>query len=64
LNPVLIPILAFAGAFLVILHHWFKHRHDLKGWRRWFQLRDVDNHETIALFLMGVGVGSLLVLVF
>jgi len=55
---LLVPILALVGAFLVILHHRIKHHHDLKGWRRWFQIKDADNHETLALFLLGVAVGA------
>jgi hypothetical protein len=53
-------IIPFLAAFLVILHHRVKHRHDLRGWRRWFQIKDADNHETVALTLMGVGIGMVL----
>jgi len=57
LNPA--AIAAFTLAVILIIHHRIKHHHNLKGWRRWFQLRDVDNHETFIIGLIGFGAGVL-----
>jgi len=37
----------------VMVHHKVKHGY-------WFDVHDLDNHETIAVFLLGLLVGSLL----
>jgi uncharacterized membrane protein required for colicin V production len=54
----LLSLASFACAFLVALHHYFKHP-ELEGWRRWIQLKDIDNHETVVIFLIGLGIGAL-----
>ena len=44
---------------LIILHHYIKHKKD-KGigtLNKFVQITDVDNHETWALFCVGIGIG-------
>lgn len=47
-------------AVLTVLHHRWKHHHDLKGWKKYFQLKDVDNHETLVILLLGLAAGRAL----
>ena len=46
-------VVPFIGAVLVMVHHRLKHGY-------WFDWEDINNHETIALFLIGLGIGMLL----
>ena len=44
---------------LIILHHYIKHKND-KGhsiFNKFVNIRDIDNHETWALFFFGIGIG-------
>lgn len=46
-------------SILIILHHYKKHNKN-KGFNNlddFFQFRDIDNHETWALFFMGIAIG-------
>jgi len=50
----LVSACVFLGlASAIMVHHRLKHGY-------WIDLEDIDNHETIALFLAGVGLGLLL----
>ena len=44
---------------LLILHHFIKHRNDLhlSLTEKFFQISDVDNHETFVLLFFGIMVG-------
>jgi len=52
-------ILCFITALLIIFHHYLDHP-ELKGWRRFIQFKDINNHETAIMFLLGLGIGSML----
>ena len=58
-HPAIIP---FIIVFLIILHHYFKHRNDpsLIFWEKIIQPKDIDNHETWALFFLGIGLGMVM----
>lgn len=46
-------------AFGIIIHHYFKHKNDdgLDILSKFVQWKDINNHETLALFFLGIGVG-------
>ena len=48
---------------LIIIHHYFKHKNDKKKnfFNKIFQLSDIDNHETLTLFLFGIWIGMRLI---
>jgi hypothetical protein len=49
----------FYIGILIILHHYKKHRKD-KGFSildKFVQIKDINNHETWALFFFGIGIG-------
>lgn len=45
--------------FAIIVHHYFIHRKDihLSTLDKWVQYNDINNHETWALFFIGIGIG-------
>lgn len=44
---------------LIVVHHFYKHKNDKMSWaNKVFQLSDVCNHETWALFFVGISIGS------
>ena len=47
---------------LLIIHHFIKHRNDahLSFYEKFFQLSDVDNHETVILLIFGIMVGIII----
>ena len=47
---------------LLILHHYIKHRNDthLTTYEKFFQISDVDNHETFVLLFFGMMLGIIL----
>ena len=51
--------LPFVIAIIVIVHHYFIHRKDihLSTLDKWVQYNDINNHETWALFFIGIGIG-------
>ena len=49
----------FYIGILIILHHYNKHRKE-KGFSildKFVQIKDINNHETWALFFFGIGIG-------
>ena len=56
MNFVNIPLIL---SFFIILHHFIKHKNDkhLNFFQKIFQICDIDNHETVALFFLGMGIG-------
>ena len=46
----LTDLLPFISSFVILLHHRVKHGY-------WIDFEDVNNHETVALFLLGIGIG-------
>ena len=53
----------FYISFLIISHHYFKHRNNknFSTLDKFFQIYDIDNHETWTLFFLGVGIGMRLI---
>ena len=50
--------LPFILAICIIIHHYYKHRNDNKRLiEKIIQYNDIDNHETWALFFVGIGIG-------
>lgn len=49
----------FILALAVVCHHWWIHP-ELRGWRRWAQLKDLDDHEDVWLALICVAAGILI----
>jgi purine-cytosine permease-like protein len=48
----------FIVALIIIIHHYFKHRKHANSFIDTIvQYHDINNHETIALFFIGIGVG-------
>ena len=43
----------------IIIHHYFKHKNDtdLDILSKFVQWEDINNHETVALFFLGIGIG-------
>ena len=55
------PKLYFIIGILIIIHHYFKHQNDFKDMiSKFIQYKDINNHETWALFSFGIGLGALL----
>ena len=54
--------IGFAMIILLLLHHRYIHRNDKDktGLQKWFQLRDVKNHETVELIILGIIIGLLI----
>ncbi len=55
-NREYIPLII---SLLIILHHYKKHKDDVKlsFLEKWVQIDDISNHETWALFFLGIGAG-------
>jgi len=53
----------FYISLLLILHHYIKHKNDKNKnlFNKFFQIEDINNHETWILFLLGLGIGIKLV---
>ena len=49
----------FIISAIIVLHHFKKHKNDsnLSFLDKFVQLNDIDNHETWALFFLGIGIG-------
>lgn len=49
----------FFISILIILHHYIKHNKDkgLSTLDKFVQIMDINNHETWALFFLGIGIG-------
>lgn len=49
----------FVISFLIVLHHYIKHRKNRKFSfiDKLMQVSDIDNHETWAIFFLGLGIG-------
>ncbi len=49
----------FYISVLIILHHYNKHKNDkeLTILNKFIQINDINNHETWALFFLGIGIG-------
>lgn len=49
----------FVIMFIIILHHFIKHRNDkhLNLFQKVFQIKDINNHESFVLLFFGMGVG-------
>lgn len=49
----------FYVAIIIILHHYKKHMNDkeLNTLDKFIQINDINNHETWALFFIGIGIG-------
>lgn len=49
----------FLISILIILHHYHKHRNNpnFTTLDKFVQIKDIDNHETWALFFLGIGIG-------
>lgn len=62
LNPRLDAVLVVLLLMVVCIlaHHWVKHRNDLRGISRMFQISDVENHETWVVASLGVALGVML----
>lgn len=55
-------IIPFLIGIFIILHHYKKHNKD-RGFStldKLVQIKDIDNHETWALFFFGIGIGMIL----
>lgn len=52
----------FLIGILIIIHHYYKHRNDpnKSTMEKIVQIKDIDNHETWALFFFGIGIGLIL----
>ena len=50
-----IPIII---AFLILIHHFLKHRNDKNKtfFQKMFQIKDISNHESWVLFFFALGV--------
>jgi len=55
----MIPLIPIGIGLGLLAHHYWKHK-ELKGWRRIVQWKDIDNHETFALFCFGAALGGFL----
>ena len=53
----------FMIALGIVIHHYIKHSQDTKltTFEKFIQYDDINNHETWALFCIGIGIGILLV---
>ena len=49
----------FYIAIIIILHHYKKHKNDkgMSTWEKFVQINDINNHESWALFFLGIGLG-------
>jgi hypothetical protein len=49
----------FLIALVIVLHHYKKHKNNkkLEFFDKFVQISDIDNHETWALFFIGIGIG-------
>jgi len=52
----LIPIGVAVG---IVAHHWVIHP-ELKGRARLLQWGDINNHETLIMFFIGMGIGMMI----
>jgi hypothetical protein len=52
----------FYIGILIILHHYKKHKNDkeLTTLDKFVQITDINNHETWALFFLGISIGMIL----
>lgn len=52
-------LLFFLITICIIIHHYFKHKNDtdLDLLSKFVQWEDINNHETVALFFFGIGIG-------
>ena len=55
-------IIPFIISFIIILHHFIIHYNDYNPniFNKFFQIKDINNHETVALFFLGIGIGMIL----
>ena len=53
----------FYIGILIILHHVIKHMNnrELNNMDKFIQIKDINNHETWALFFFGIGIGMRLI---
>jgi len=51
----------FYITIIIIFHHYFKHKRNkqLSVIDKIIQFKDINNHETWALFFLGIGIGML-----
>ena len=53
--------ISFIIGILIILHHYLKHvNDDTNILNKFIQIDDINNHETWALFLFGIGIGMII----
>ncbi len=52
----------FVICLLIVLHHYYKHKDDANFslLDKFVQFNDINNHETWALFFLGIGIGMCL----
>ena len=57
------PNIYISISILFIIHHRTKHRNNknLIEFKKWFQLKDVNNHESKFLFFLGIGLGNTII---
>ena len=48
-------------SLIIIIHHFHKHENDnVSHLSKFIQFKDIDNHETWALFFFGIAIGTYL----
>ena len=48
---------------IIVIHHFIKHQYDmhLSFFDKFIQISDIDNHETWALFFLGISIGMTII---
>jgi hypothetical protein len=59
MNPIIIPLFI---ALVIILHHYKKHSSNpnFTLLEKFVQINDINNHETWAIFFIGISIGMLI----
>ena len=59
MKKYIIPLLI---SIVIIFHHYYKHKNDknLTLFDKFIQIDDINNHETWALFFIGIFIGILI----
>lgn len=55
----LVCVVLLIAALVVAFHHFTVHP-ELQGWRRWMQLKDLDDHEDVVLAFLCLAAGIFL----
>jgi len=57
-----INTIPFLIGIIIIIHHYIKHKENkkLNMIDKFIQIEDINNHETWALFFIGIGIGTII----